>query len=216
MLSNPFRKREAPVAVATLPEPEPPAMSYESNEPPPTKPELAPLIRPEPIQVETLDHDALAEYVAVAESIGFSNPALARARLLNFLQREEIPVYDSERVSNFMTALVVREKGGSTFDPFSMRLTGTVWVWRPMLSEESKASWFTYGSFAGGRYQREVPLDVLRTVAKVKGAFPDAKFYVTDYETVKPDPFLCVKLDGCEHVVIAVWDEPDFKLTKKA
>lgn len=210
-----WSKREAPARPAPSPLSVGLAMLDELESPAPQPPrEPAPLVRPEPMQFEAVDHDALAEYVAVAESIGFSNPALARARLLNFLQREEIPVYSNERVSNFMTALVIKEHG-----PMSHNMGipyGVVWVWNPLLHDRPPSTWATYGSFSGPRYAREVPLDVLKTVARVKTAFQEAKFYVTDYQSMVPDPFLCVKLDDCEHVVIAVWDEPDFKLTPKA
>ena len=185
----------------------------EKIEPPPMPPEPPAPKRPEPIAIEVLDSDALAEYVAVADSIGFSNPALARARLLNFLQREEIPVYDNDRVASFMGELVdkinsERKRGDRDI----------VWAWRAIVngSRSLVSGWSHNGMISQHEYERAVPLDALKTVSKIRGEFPEARFYVTDYESVRPDPFLCVMLDGCEHVVIAVWDEPDFKLTKRA
>lgn len=210
-----FGKKKS-VAVATLEAPQFIGgsgiwgMPEPAPEPPPPPKPAAPT-RPEPIAVEVVDSDALAEYVAVAESIGFSNPALARARLLNFLQREEIPVYDNGRVDEFMGNIV---SGINSSRPRGER--DLVWIWKPLIGEARRDFWTVNGAFHWRQYSMAVPMGALKDVAKVKAEFPEARFYVTDYETVKPDPFLCVKLDGCEHVVIAVWDEPDFKLTKKA
>jgi len=40
----------------------------------------------------------------------------------------------------------------------------------------------------------------------------DLSYFVNDVvEIPKPDPFLCVAIDGMEPIVIDHWDEPDFK-----
>lgn len=187
--------------------------------PPPAVPEVA---RPEPMVIETVAEDAFSEYSALAEQIGFSNPAIERVRMLNFLQREEIPVYDNGRVEEFMNSLVdkingkKRKRDTGAWNPF---YGGIVWVWKPLRAIDADAvssgGYVDDGYFTARQYDRAVPIDVLKTVAKISTAFPEANFFVTDYATKTPDPFLCVRLPGrSEHFVVAVWDEPDFKLTR--
>lgn len=183
-----------------------------ASQPPPPLPLPEPPARPEPYLVtDALTTDALAEYVAVANEIGLESGALLRAKFLNFLQREEIPLFDYKRVQDFMNGLV---RGKASPQGYQV-----VWVWKGLRAQDvtpnhwGDAHGYSNGGHHSFQYNKAVPLDVLRTVAKVAKEFPTATFHVTDYDVHRPDPFLGVKLPGIAGVfVIAVWDEPDFKI----
>ena len=61
-------------------------------------------------------------------------------------------------------------------------------------------------------YPHAVPLHALLKVEELEDEFtPGAlQFVVSDYEAVKPDPFLLVTAAGLPNYVIDVWDEPNF------
>src|SRR5436190_8646616 len=78
------------------------------------KPEPTVALKPEPEKIsfgeDTLEYSSLDEYAATAEKLGFSNGAVLKAQILHFLQREEIVIYNYDRVARYMDSLVDREQ----------------------------------------------------------------------------------------------------------
>lgn len=112
-----------------------------------------------------------------------------------------------------MTALTVAERRRLE-DP------DLLWGWKPLRESdrEVELQWRgrrgekgQHGRFLQGqRYWRKVPLDVLMLVDALDSEFGDrVSFWVSDYDSPAPDPFLMVAGINM-HRVIAVWDEPDF------
>ncbi len=92
-----------------------------------------------------------------------------------------------------------------------------VWCWKPL--RQSDEGWTNYtstakhGHLSGQRYQGAVPLPMLRLVGRISKVFPEVHFYVSDYPSKKPDPFLMVSALGpFNNLINGHWDEPDFKL----
>lgn len=74
---------------------------------------------------------------------------------------------------------------------------------------------YKHGDTLDTRYPHAVPVEMLKRAAVIKKQYGDkARIYVSDYEDVRPDPFIMVKLDDCEHVIFGAWDEPGFGMKK--
>lgn len=63
-------------------------------------------------------------------------------------------------------------------------------------------------------YDKPIPEAVLITAGKIKDAFPEAVFQVTDIRDMRdPDPFMRVTVDnGSTWFIIERWDEPAFRM----
>lgn len=170
--------------------------------------------RPEPEKINFgSEGDSFADYAEVAKQIGFSNGAMVQAQLLHFLQREEIVIYKTDRVNRYMDSLVQRE------NQLNPKGEPKVWCWKPLRADDvgkltNHLSDHTNGHISHRQYQNAVPISALKIVAKIAAEFPDAKFYVTDYMSERPDPFLGVTGVGFDFIVVDVWDEPGFRSTK--
>lgn len=139
-----------------------------------------------------------AEYMSVAKAVGFECPQMLQAELEAFLA-EHFHVYDPDKVTSYMNALCMRE-----FDVNGNRVR---WDWRPLRQQDMDES-----SPWSGPYDKFVPYPVLLTVKRIDEAFGDrVQFYVTDYVSPKPDPFLAVSARGLPYYVIERWDEPTFR-----
>jgi hypothetical protein len=97
------------------------------------------------------------------------------------------------------------------------------WVWKPIRQadiEKIKAS-ITYqdnpgvGIIFDKAYARELPKRILEEAAAFIDACPDAVFLSSDYENIKPDPFLAVTtpslLAAGKIWIVDVWAEPGFE-----
>jgi hypothetical protein len=70
-----------------------------------------------------------------------------------------------------------------------------------------------HGLFSNDVYPHAIPVVPLMAAKIIQDAFPEAQFFVTDYEVQKPDPFLAVMLpDTPDLFVIERWDEPGFRM----
>jgi len=161
---------------------------------------------PQPSSAVATEYNA--EYAALAEKVGFSCPELLEQKLLNFLHENGYSTYDVARVANYMDVLIARLQSERP----TVRLH---WLWRPLRAQDVKDRPGREEGFpaSGDRiYARPIPMPVLQTVADIAEKLPDARFYVSDYEERKPDPFLAVKLSGMsKFFVIERWDEPSFR-----
>jgi len=139
-----------------------------------------------------------SEYLKWAKKAGFSHADVAvaildrevdEAKLRQFLAENGICVYDEKRVHRYMDSITPSYK---------------TWGWHRLEHREDEAS-------SNGCYTKPIPLPVLMTVAKIREAFPEARFWVTDIaEIPKGDPFLSVGV-GEERFIIERWDEPGFR-----
>jgi len=148
------------------------------------------------------------DYMATAAVLGFETPEIAKTKrqsardqLIGFCLDQGMPIYNNTEVHKYMTALAEKEGPYLQF------------VWKS-LSRDPDAnakSFVNNGEFLGQAYDKPIPIDMLKRAVAVKKQFPEAKIYVSDYQAVNPDPFICAKLSGCEHVIFGMWDEPGFK-----
>ncbi len=152
---------------------------------------------------------APASYIKTAKALKVNSAAIEEANMLQELHDHALKVYDYDKVDTFLynTAL----KMGSN----------TRWVWKPLRDadmKESSNAWSIrpqMGFIYLKQYSRAVPERVLNLVANLLECIPDAIFYVSDFEVVKPDPFLAITtkklLEEDKIYIIAQWDEPSFK-----
>jgi hypothetical protein len=139
--------------------------------------------------------DKMSEYEALSEELGIKNRALDELRLKRFLAKEEIPVYPYDRVKRFLDSEVQKLNKKETQNP---GLSYYDWSWK-----------------SAKKYTKEIPLSALQMMKRVKDKLPGAKFAISDYQVVRPDPFLAVWLGNSPFTVIHHWDEPDFELVDK-
>ncbi len=157
-------------------------------------------------------------YEKLAESLGFYPAELVRAQLLEFFETEAIDLYDYAQVEAWLTQKKAEAKA-------------THWCWRPLRAKDVitgymwgvNASNYRDGFYRESAdccrpYERLVPMHALQKVAKIETKFGDrVKFFVSDYASLKPDPFIMVRPALREsgginlyHFVFDVWDEPGF------
>lgn len=143
----------------------------------------------------SVDADAFVEqYDKVAKSLGYSPTGLQpkgnRARLLAFLDKEHIEVYDYQAVRDHLAAIA--------------RSKSTMW-------DIHRWSWVRLSA-----YHEPIPFPVLLTAAKIHDALgTDVELFVSQIKSY-PDPFLAVRARGDkEYFVVERWDEPTFRDTTK-
>lgn len=153
----------------------------------------------------------LDEYVALARKAGtLANikPAIKQQKLVRLLRDSDTLVYDARQVHEYMKAAAQQEP------------TRTNYVWRPLRASDmprSRRCRFQHVDQIGGWiigttvYRELVPASVLHTVVKLAKLDRNLCFFVTDYEAVRPDPFLAVTKPGLPFYVIEFWNEPGFK-----
>lgn len=154
---------------------------------------------------------APAAYLTLAKSIGLESAGTDEARMLDCLDKLALKPYDPERVDAYLT------HKAEAIGP------NVRWVWKPLRESDEKAVGQASTSmtaaaaglvFSPSRYGQAVPAHALSMAAEVLREMPDAVFLVSDYEALKPDPFLAVttaRLLGEGRVwIIDVWQEPGF------
>lgn len=153
------------------------------------------------------------EYLRVAAKLKLRTPAVIKARLERFLAMRGWPVFDYPKVWAYLKSLAKKESaqryGGQNWNdvPPSMRPSVEP-CWKPLRLGDRKEG----GEFSSLVYPHAVPLHALLKVEELEDEFGAGalQFVVSDYEAVKPDPFLMVTAAGLPNYVIAVWDEPGF------
>ena len=171
-----------------------------------------PLTPPVGQQVEKSDFAGveLKKYVTVAEKIGFVNGALLSAQLRDFFAEEGISLYDYNKVSSFLAekTKIERTKTNKRY---------LVWCWKPLRMSDlnqltNNVPWGENGGISSELYHGAVPYPVLLTMEKIAQRFGDqVRFYVSDYASVNPDPFLAVSGIGIDFFIVERWDEPNFR-----
>jgi hypothetical protein len=159
-----------------------------------------------------LDRASLAPvaYASLASSLGVGASA-DDAQILAAIDSAGLMVYSFDKVDEYLFGKALA--GGS-----NMR-----WVWKPLRQGDvmplAAQNAIAYRTTAVGLvyptlYGHEVPMRVLAEVKAILETVPDAVFLVSDYEVIKPDPFLAVStstlLNAGKIWVIDQWDEPGF------
>jgi len=150
-------------------------------------------------------------YLRLARVIELDSPATDEVRVLNALQALGVKRYDYNLVDDYLYHQALKQ---------GARVR---WIWRPMREKDMKGasearSWAPVPAFGLVRndvYAKAIPERILARVAEIVEPLPDAVFLVSDYEVVKPDPFLAVSTPKllAEHKlwIIDQWDEPGFE-----
>jgi len=172
----------------------------------PEAPVKSTVTRPDPMEPMV----APEGYLDVAKKLGL----VSRATLISFLQREEIPCYDLNRVVAWMDSISDRQIGVPDEGDI-------IWGWFPLraqdLRDRSWSSWVNGAIREPRRYDKAVPAFALKAASTIVEEFPEARLLVADREVYRRrnslggDPFLAALLEGSsEPVPFAVWDEPGF------
>lgn len=149
------------------------------------------------------------QYVALAKSVGIVGPVVERARILETIHSLNLHVYDWKRVDDYLYRQALRQG------------TNVRWVWKPVREEDQKSIANTSLQTRGGvgmvyakLYAQPLPIRILKRMKEIECEMADVVFLVSDYEVVKPDPFLAITtkslLESGKIWIIDQWDEPSF------
>jgi len=186
---------------------------YEVSEVVAVKEEPKPVVRPVPItEWVVLEEDSFENYSSLAKEIGFKPSVLVREQLSLFLYENGIARFNYKEVKAWLKSK--RIEAGKDF-----------WCWCPLREEDvvdhQWGKWKKDGSYRKeycAPYDKIIPLQAMNLIKKIQDVFQeDVCFFVSDYPSVVPDPFLMVRTRGNEDIkgndhlfVIAMWDEPGF------
>lgn len=138
---------------------------------------------------------------------GYSYEQLAKRAGFNFADRALDTYRQQTRARQFRHFL--SENGITVYDH------NKVWMYMNSITPSGQ-TWRWYGVTKAGdwgrAYTRIIPEAVLLTMIKIREAFLDVEFEVTDYETPRPDPFLRCRIPDSEWYIIEKWDEPRFRM----
>ena len=161
----------------------------------------------------TVDELPPVGYVNIARSAGIDpgSPVLDEARVMNMIDGLGLKVYSFDKVDNYLYRKALSQG------------TNMRWVWKPVRSKDlndsfkqnDKATLPNVGMLYAKMYSRQVPVSVLKLMKEMECEMSDVMFMISDYEVVKPDPFLAVTtkslLESGKIYIIFQWDEPGFK-----
>lgn len=150
-------------------------------------------------------------YLAAARLIHLESATTDEVRMLRVIDRLGLPVYEFAKVDGYLYREALKQG------------TNVRWAWKPLRESDRKAidgdslalaSEDLVGSVALRVYGHAVPEQVLIQAREIMKAMPDVVFLVSDYEVVKPDPFLAITtkklLAESKIWIVAQWDEPGF------
>ena len=176
---------------------------------------------------ETADSDFVRGYEQLAAELNFLPPQLLENQLVRFLAENHIGTYDYDEVDRYMTALA--EKDGLVWIWRPLRRQDKPqhyqWYGQSPSSEfntpRDPGNPFYNDKHGHGSYCDEpeyhaptshlIPIHILRNVKKIQDRFgTNVQFFVTDYATPKPDPFIMVTAYQVPRIIFGVWDEPGF------
>lgn len=157
-----------------------------------------PFVKPEPVEKPQQKETKVVvddEYLALSESVGVDSPIVADELLKRCLKQQKVFVYNTAHVEKYLKSMFTNNR---------QRL-----VWSPLRQKDQN-------EYENKQYDHAVPGHALQKAEKVLETFDrpnDLCFEVSDYEDVKPDPFLSVRIKNSDtRFVIAYWDEPNFRM----
>lgn len=186
------------------------------------------LAKPQPVAVSLPELPYLTEYEEVARTLGFHPPELAeqareikRREVIGFLLDNGFPIYEGKDVHAFMSKLAAKEGKVFCWARLDRDAASIQQEYHENMLEMRFAAYHSvrtpdHGQIVATHYQRPVPLNILKRASAIKKRFGDeVSFYVSDYASVDPDPFIAVKRGDCALIIFGVWDEPSFGGTLK-
>jgi len=151
------------------------------------------------------------EYMKVAKAISLKSAATDESQMGELLNRHGFKIFDFDKVDTYLYNKALQQKAG------------TRWVWKPLRTRDHdwlQNTGLTYRQFDGFgyvdnvKYVHAIPEKTLDKIACLIDEMPEALFLVSDYEVIKPDPFLAVTtadmLEAHRLFIIDMWDEPGF------
>jgi len=160
-----------------------------------------------------LAEEDILEYEKASNDAGFLSPALVREKILLFQKKNGKRIYDWNAVNTFLHKMYYKP-APSNYE------SGQESQWFPINDKQPRVpdigEYYNWGGDLVTRkaYKKEIPLKSLKLIKELNDFVSgvDLSYFVNDVvEIPKPDPFLCVAIDGMEPIVIDHWDEPDFK-----
>lgn len=151
-----------------------------------------------------------SDYLRLVEKLGIRSAAILTVKLEAILADEFIPVFDYEKVEQYLNNECLKRAQAQALAQAQDRLSYTSWCWKPVRAEDRKG---TSGMPRVTRqlYQQAIPGEVLLTMERIAAKLPEAKFFVSEIVDVA-DPFLAVTVKGANKLwVIERWDEPSFR-----
>jgi len=176
----------------------------------PQIPEEPMLVKPKPHLVLVKDNP-IEEYEKLADELEYHPAGLVEAKIFRYLKQNNISVFNNKEVYNYLVKKA-KEEGHHKY-----------WIWRPLREKDhypkgrgwsGRFDW--HGSYWEHRseyrvYDKLVPANILRQVKDMEDAIPhDIKFFVSDYASINPDPFIMVTNVDIKRIIFNAWDEPDF------
>lgn len=161
---------------------------------------------------------APASYLKLAKEIGLDSASTDEAKLAQALADRDIKPYDFDRVDAYLY-----KKAEAVSD----KSTQYRWVWKAMrpkdqhvldTDRDATSAEIVYyegmGIVRSDLYKHAIPARVLEAVACILEDFPEAILLISDYEVVRPDPFLAIttpRMLAAHRIFITdQWDEPGF------
>ena len=154
------------------------------------------------------DHDLPPQnYVQLAKAVKMESASTDEAEMLQVIHDHHFRVYDYSKVDNYLYRQALKQ---------GVRVR---WVWKPMreadLKPVSAVSPQTQAGYLFAKpYTKRVPQAILEDAKCVLDQVQDAVFLISDFEHVRPDPFLAVStpklLAEGKLWIIDRWDEPGF------
>lgn len=152
---------------------------------------------------------APVNYISLAKSIGAMTTG-DEAEMLQTIFDAELHVYDFAKVDAYLYRQALKQ--GANYR----------WVWKPLRKVDVEAM-STFGSYQvyehvgvihNQLYGQLIPMRTMTVIEKMLKAMPEMIFMVSDYEVLKPDPFLAIStrrlLAQGKVWIIDQWDEPGF------
>lgn len=151
------------------------------------------------------------DYVKIARSAGVDSPVIDEARIMNMIDGLGLKVYSYSKVDDYLYRKALKQG------------TNVRWVWKPVRTKDNndavkandRALVDGVGMVYAKLYAHPIPVNVLKLMKEMDCEMSDVMFLVSDYEVVKPDPFLAITTKGMLEAgkiwVVAQWDEPGFK-----
>jgi len=205
-----FKKSQVVVDVKEK-SPEPLVVDVKEKSPEPSIPEPSiKQVTPEELlsSYNLPSKDIFEEYQELATDLGLSNCSFKAMKLVDFLQRNEIPVYDTKLVGDYLL------KKAESNKEYQSRLE----LWRESTYVFSNEPTITMSWCLLSNYKEQIPIEGLRLVSKIKKEFGEP--IITEvsnveysYPAIFRDPFLSVRMEGDTNktrFVIFKWDEPGF------
>lgn len=175
--------------------------------------------KPLPLSVRPDKIEKIDEYLSLAESLEIASldrGAVLQRAVADFLWENDVEMYDYNQMKNYMTSLAEKEN--------------TLWHWRPLRDKDipkdgsgtpdscwgwnhdsNAHDYYWKTKWECRTYDKIVPFEILKNVKLLNDKFPGKlHFFVTDYKSASPDPFIIACARDMGKIIFGVWDEPGF------